>query len=462
MAKKNKIHFLCTECGQDYSKWSGKCDNCGEWDTIKEYKIPSAGSTSSNGIVGIVNSSLSKNKICKLIESSQFIVPSISTGISEFDRVLGNGIVSGSVTLLGGAPGIGKSTLVLQVVNNLVNAEIPVCYVSGEESLSQIAKRGERLNVSLDKIDVLNSNDVDEILSIIYQLETKPQLVIIDSIQTTVDSGNDSFAGSPNQIRYSTNKLVKFAKSNNIAIILIGHITKEGHIAGPKLLEHMVDVVLYFDDDHGDMYRIIKVEKNRFGASNEICLFEMTSSGLEEVLNPSNIFLPKSMEDAAPGSIIFPTIQGSKAILVEIQSLVPPTNISQPRRAVVGWDLGRLNMIIAVLNTYYNINLFNREIYLNILSGIKIADPAADLAATAAVISSVIGKCIGYDTVIMGEVSLTGAVRKINNLEKRLNESAKLGFKRAIIPYNMDLKNRYDGMEVISIKNIFDLISYIK
>ena len=412
--------YLCSNCGTDYPKWLGQCPNCNEWGTLSEYKVPKSKRGSKNRTTP--ESTLLKD-ILKKGQTNR-----IPTRITEVDRVLGGGILPGSLILLGGNPGIGKSTLALQMLGK-VNR--PSLYISAEESEDQIAMRAKRLQISSSKMQLSGENNVDNIIEQITVL--KPEVVIIDSIQTVYSDSIDSLPGSVSQIRESGQQLLQICKERGVTIILIGHVTKEGIIAGPRMLEHMVDTVLYLEGDDRYDYRILRSVKNRFGATNEVGIFQMQSEGLIEIENPSELFLAERSVNVA-GSTIFPSLEGTRPILVEVQALVSNANFGTPQRNVNGFDLRRLSMLLAVLEKRLKLPIGTRDTFVNLVGGLRIDDPAADLAVIGTIASSALDKPIPQDMILIGEVGLAGEVRSVSQLEKRLIESQTLGFKSAIVP----------------------------
>jgi DNA repair protein RadA/Sms len=380
----------------------------------------------------------------------------IETGIGEFDRVLGGGVVSGSVILIGGDPGIGKSTLLLQALNGLAREGCRVCYVSGEESVRQIKMRAERLNSLSPHLFVMTENSLERILDEVMRL--KPSIIVIDSVQTVYTEELQSAPGSIGQVRESSAKLALLAKSRDISTFIIGHVTKEGAIAGPRVLEHMVDTVLYFEGDRGHPYRILRAVKNRFGASNEIGVFEMKEYGLSEVINPSELFLSQRSTNVA-GSVVVPCLEGSRPILVEIQALVSHTNLAVPRRTSIGVDHQRVSLLAAVLERHHSVSLYNRDIFLNVAGGVKVEEPAVDLGIVAAMASSILNTPIDTKTVFIGEVGLTGEVRGVSQLEVRLKEASKLGFVSAIVP-EINRARMHDtfSMELTGVSSIGEML----
>ncbi|MBS0235729.1 MAG: DNA repair protein RadA [Proteobacteria bacterium] len=432
-----KAHYACSACGASYKKWIGKCEDCGEWNTIVQEMIQMS--------PAIPRSKQQSNSNSQSMEVLSLDAPCdqdnarFHTQISELDRVFGGGIVKGSATLLGGDPGIGKSTILLQAAAKLAANGLNCLYISAEESTEQVRMRAQRLNIAHRGVKVASVINVEDIISSINR-SNESHILIIDSIQTVYHGAIPSAPGTVNQVRTCAFELIRLAKNLDIALILVGHVTKDGQIAGPKVLEHMVDTVLYFEGDRGHDYRIIRAVKNRYGAANEIGVFEMSQQGLHEVLNPSALFLPKTKARNS-GSCVFAGIEGSRPLLLEIQALVAPSYLATPRRATIGWDSNRLAMMIAVLNARYGLNLLDKEVYLNITGGIKVTEPAADLAVMAALIAASKNIQIDENTVLLGEVGLSGEVRPVSQLDARLQEALKLGFTRAIIPYTTNTRS---------------------
>ncbi len=425
--EKKKTQFICQKCGHQSSKWMGKCPNCNEWNTLVEEEIVT-GPGFKNTFAGIGGEGEVPQPIGEVVLSE---TSRIKTGIGEFDRVLGGGVVSGSAILVGGDPGIGKSTLLLQALNEIASADHKVLYVSGEESVRQTKMRAERLSTLSQKLFVLAENSLEKIIKEVKTL--KPRMIVIDSIQTIYTLELQSAPGSIGQVRESSARLVMLAKSNDIATFIIGHVTKEGAIAGPRVLEHMVDTVLYFEGDRGHPYRVLRAVKNRFGSSNEIGVFEMKDFGLSEVVNPSEIFLTQRSIDVS-GSVVVPCMEGTRPILVEIQALVSPTNLAIPRRTSIGVDHNRVSLLAAVLERQLDTHLYNKDIFLNVAGGVKVEEPAVDLGIVVAMASSVVNEAVDTKTVFFGEVGLTGEVRGVSQIEVRLKEASKLGFKSCVLP----------------------------
>ena len=449
---KAKTVFVCSECGNESPKWLGKCPACNSWNTFYEQKIEKY--TDTNKIERKINNTPKPLNSYVGQEANR-----TSTGYLELDRVLGGGLVKGSLILLGGEPGIGKSTLILQLCEK-VQGDGNVLYVSGEESAEQIKLRADRLEVKNNELMFLGETDIDVIKDAIADM--KPKLVIIDSIQTMYSDEITAAAGSVSQVREITSQIMRMCKAQQITTIIIGHVTKEGNIAGPRVLEHMVDTVLYLEGERYNTYRILRAVKNRFGSTNEIGMFEMRQEGMCEVTNPSDILITER-EDNPSGSCILASVEGTRPILVEIQALTSQTVFGLPKRTANGFDYNRLAVLIAVLEKKAGLSLGNQDVYLNVAGGMKITEPAADLGIIATVASSYKNIPISQTTVVMGEVGLTGEVRRINLIEKRLKEAEKLGFKTCIIPENnkKGLKDEYK-LDIIGVKNIGEMLRILK
>lgn len=445
---KTKTKFVCQQCGYESSKWMGRCPNCEEWNTFQEEIIEKEPSKNFEEPL------LSKLELLKDVEAKD--EDRIKTGISELDRVLGGGIVQGSLVLIGGEPGIGKSTLLLQI-SNIMSKYTRVLYVSGEESPRQIKIRADRIIMGNQSIYLLSETNINKIERHIEKLS--PGFMIIDSIQTMFTDESTTIPGSVSQIRQVTQYLMKIAKQNGITIFIIGHVTKEGSIAGPRVLEHMVDTVLYFEGDRTQSFRILRAYKNRFGSTNEIGVFEMMVDGLKEVKNPSEMLL-SGREDNVSGVAVISSMEGTRTILLEVQSLICHTNFGLPRRMSTGIDYNRLIILIAVIEKKCGLNLSQSDVYLNIAGGIKVQEPAIDLGIVASIISGYTNRPIPNDWCFAGEVGLTGEVRAISNIERRISEAQKMGFKKIIIP-NMKVKNEND-IDIVKVKNIKELLPYLK
>lgn len=448
MAKQDTI-FTCANCGAQFLKWSGRCLECGRWGTLKEEIFEKK---SKNAI----DLKIKPAEIIDLSEIKESATIRLKTKIDEIDRVFGGGIILGSLTLLSGEPGIGKSTLVAQIASTIGSKDNPSLYVSGEESASQIKNRLQRLHCDLGNIKFVSETNIEKIIATANNLN--PAVIILDSIQTAYASAQDSEPGSINQIRASAALFLEFAKVKNIPVILIGHITKDGIIAGPKALEHIVDTVLYLETENIHNYRILRATKNRFGSVNEIGVLEMTGSGFKEIQNPSSIFLETSHENLS-GSVVSCIIEGTRAFLVEIQALVTKTIFGFPQRKASGFDLNRLQVLAAVLTKRAKVNLVNQDIIINAVGGMKISDPALDLAVCASIVSSLLNQTIDRKTIILGEVGLGGEIRNVSRLEQRLKEAEKLGFTKALIP-PAEIKN--SKIKLAKVKNISELIDLIK
>ncbi|BBB91320.1 MAG TPA: DNA repair protein RadA [Methylomusa anaerophila] len=420
---KTKTKFVCQECGADSSKWLGRCPGCGAWNTMIEELVVKK--TDAAGI------RLSDSKPRSIRDVDSTVTPRLVTGVREFDRVLGGGIVPGALILIGGDPGIGKSTLLLQVAAGVSEQYGTVLYITGEESAAQIRIRAERLGKIGNNLLVFTENNLETIIN--EAVNQKPAFVIIDSIQTMYSADIASAPGSVSQVRESTGKLLRFTKDSGIPTAIIGHVTKEGNIAGPRLLEHMVDVVLYFEGERNYAFRVLRAMKNRFGSTNESGIFSMEESGLTEVPNPSRILLAERPQ-GAPGSVVLAYMEGVRPLLIEIQALVSTTCFGMPRRMAVGFDYNRLIMLMAVLEKRVGMMLANQDAYVNAVGGFKVIEPAADLPVALAIASSFRNAAVDPETVVMGEVGLTGEVRMINRAEVRIAEAATLGFKRFVIP----------------------------
>lgn len=450
---KNKIVFFCSECGNESSKWTGKCLACGAWNTMLEQKV----TKQSGGKASVAIPSIS-GKPKKLSEIEIIDDERTSTGIAEFDRVLGGGIVKGSLVLVGGDPGIGKSTLLLQMCQT-INTSSVILYTSGEESQKQIKIRADRLKVTNPNLLFLSETNMTEIENTISNV--KPEFLIIDSVQTIFCPEIDSAPGSVTQIREVTLNLMRIAKSNNISVFLVGHVTKEGAIAGPKILEHMVDCVLYFEGESHHFHRILRGVKNRFGSTNEIGVFEMCSTGLVEVENPSKMLLSE-MSPNVSGTTVTCTLEGTRPILAEIQALTTKTNYPAPRRTASGIDYNKMSLIIAVLEKHSKLKLSTQDIYVNVAGGMRLYEPAVDLSIAAAIASSCMDFVIPTDTVAIGEIGLTGEIRSVTAIDKRITEAEKLGFKRIIIPAGNAKSITSSAIEIIPVKNINQALNFFK
>jgi DNA repair protein RadA/Sms len=426
MAKASRA-FVCQACGAVTSRWSGKCASCGEWNSIIEEAAP-AGSPSLIAIRG------GKGRLASFetLAAGGLEAPRLPTGLTELDRVLGGGLVPGSAVLVGGEPGIGKSTLLLQAAAKLAESGVRVIYLSGEEAPAQVRMRAARLGLAAAPVALGTETNLANIIATLGSA-APPALIVIDSVQTLWSEGVEAAPGTISQLRGCASALISHAKASGSTLVLVGHVTKDGQIAGPKVIEHMVDTVVSFEGLSGHQFRILRAMKNRFGPTDEIGVFEMRTDGLKEVDNPSALFL-SDRDRGAPGTAVFAGMEGTRPILVEIQALVAPSSLGTPRRAVVGWDPNRLAMLIAVLEARCGVRLGAHDVYLNVAGGLRLSEPAADLAAAAALVSSMSASPAPDDTVYFGEVSLTGAVRAVGHMDQRLKEAAKLGFARAVVP----------------------------
>ncbi len=452
MSAREKTAYSCNGCGGLFHKWSGQCPDCGEWNSLKETAVASTGAKNIrfSGYAGNVPAS----HVFSLSEIEPSLKKGISTGISELDRVLGGGLVSGSVVLIGGDPGIGKSTLLTQAMSKF-SGQLSTLYISGEESPEQISMRARRLGLPCDGLRLLAETCVETILK--QAVIERPSVMVIDSIQTVYTEVLQSAPGSVAQVRESTAQLVRFAKQMGTAIFLVGHVTKEGTLAGPRVLEHMVDTVLYFEGEQGSQFRLIRTIKNRFGAVNELGVFAMTDKGLREVSNPSAIFLSKHQEEVS-GSAILVTREGSRPLMVEVQSLVDESHLGNPRRVTLGLEQNRLNMLLAVLHRHGGIGMFDQDVYVNVVGGVRITETAADLPVLLAVLSSYRDRPLPHDLALFGEVGLAGEIRPVPNGQDRLQEAAKHGFKRVILPRANAPKRNPDGVEVVAVDRLADAL----
>ena len=426
---KLRTTFICQSCGNVTTRWAGKCDACGAWNTIVE---ETAGSGVASGPSSL--RSVRKGRPVALSTLSGEIedAPRIVSGIAELDRATGGGFVPGSALLVGGDPGIGKSTLLTQAAAALARKGFRVVYVSGEEAVAQVRLRAQRLGLADAPVELAAETNVEDILATLGE-GRRPDLVILDSIQTLWTDAAELAPGTVTQVRASAQAMIRYAKSTGAAIVLVGHVTKDGQIAGPRVVEHMVDGVLYFEGEGGHHFRILRTVKNRFGPTDEIGVFEMSDKGLREVANPSELFLGER-HAKAPGAAVFAGMEGTRPVLVEIQALVAPSPLGMPRRAVVGWDSARLSMVLAVLEAHCGVRFATHDVYLNVAGGYRITEPAADLAAAAALVSSLTGLALPADCVYFGEISLSGAIRPVAHAQQRLKEAEKLGFGQAVLP----------------------------
>lgn len=447
---------MCSDCGAEYSKWMGQCKECYAWNTISEIRLVSAKENKKNdrfsGYAGETS-----GKVQALSEISLQEVPRFSSGFNELDRVLGGGVVPGSAILIGGHPGAGKSTLLLQMMCGL-SKEIPTLYVTGEESLQQVAMRANRLGLPTEHLKMLSETSVEHICNIADQ--EKPQIMVIDSIQVMHLSDIQSSPGSVSQVRECASFLTRYAKTRQVAIIMVGHVTKDGTLAGPKVLEHAIDASLLLEGESDSRYRTLRSQKNRFGAVNELGVFAMTEQGLREVKNPSAIFLSRS-EEQVSGSSVVVLWEGTRPLLVEIQALVDHSMLANPRRVAVGLDHNRLSLLLAVLHRHGGLQMSDQDVFVNVVGGVKVTETSADLALILALISSFRNRPLPHDLVIFGEVGLAGEIRPVPSGQERISEAAKHGFKRAIVPFGNMPKKAIKGMEVFGVKKLSDALDIL-
>ncbi|MGB9678889.1 MAG: DNA repair protein RadA [Thermoanaerobacteraceae bacterium] len=448
---KAKTKFVCRECGFESTKWLGKCPNCESWNSFDEEEIID------------VNKIIYERKLSSKAQLLKDITGKdedrVKTGIEEFDRVLGGGIVKGSLVLVGGDPGIGKSTLLLQV-SSVMAGFTKVLYVSGEESLRQIKLRADRIIKENQNIFLLSETNIENIESHIEDI--KPGFIIIDSIQTMFTEESATIPGSVSQVRQVTQHLMKISKQNGVTVFIIGHVTKEGAIAGPKILEHMVDAVLYFEGDRSQSFRILRAVKNRFGSTNEIGVFDMIEDGLKEIRNPSEFILSDRPQEAS-GTAVICCMEGTRPILMEVQSLICNTNFGVPRRMATGIDYNRFVLLLAVIEKKLKINLSQQDAYINVVGGMRVQEPAADLGVIASAISGYYNISIPYDVCFIGEVGLTGEIRGVGNIERRIFEAKKMGFSKVFVPFmRTDKLKEYENIEILKVKDIYEIMTFIK
>jgi DNA repair protein RadA/Sms len=441
-------NFVCQSCGAAFARWAGRCEACGAWNTLVEEGAAAPARSSRKG----------RPFVIEPLKGQAHEAPRLASGMAEFDRVTGGGLVRGSVLLLGGDPGIGKSTLLLEVAAAFARARHRAVYISGEEAVAQVRLRAERLGLSDAAVELAAETAVGDIVATLSQGPV-PRLLVIDSIQTMWTQSVEAAPGTVTQVRGSAGELIRFAKRTGASVILVGHVTKDGQIAGPRVVEHMVDAVLSFEGEGSHQFRILRAIKNRFGPTDEIGVFEMTGAGLREVANPSELFLSER-DLGSPGTAVFAGIEGTRPLLVEIQALVAPTTLGTPRRAVVGWDPNRLSMVLAVLEAHCGVRLSGYDVYLNVAGGLRIQEPAADVAAAAALVSSLSHAPLPPDAVYFGEVSLSGAVRPVAQIATRLKEAQKLGFARAIVP-DAARTEAPDGVSLTTIGSLANLVADI-
>lgn len=450
---KQKINYQCTECGHGQTKWAGQCAGCGVWNTLQEVAQKSPGKGRYSGFAGAAVDST----IVSLAAVSAEEIARSPTGLSEFDRVLGGGLVPGSAILIGGDPGIGKSTLLLQGMAMLGSGARPL-YVTGEESIEQVSMRAQRLKLKVEHIDILAETILEKILQ--QAVRHQPSVLVIDSIQTVYSESMQSAPGSVSQVRECAAQLVRYAKLSQTAVFLVGHVTKEGAIAGPRVLEHMVDTVLYFEGDAGSRFRVVRAIKNRFGAVNELGVFVMTELGLKEVHNPSAIFLSRH-DKAVSGSVVMVTREGSRPMLVEVQTLVDTSYGGQPKRVTLGIEQNRLSMLLAVLHRHGGISIADQDVFVNIVGGMRLTETAGDLPVLASLLSSFRDKPVPNDWILFGEIGLAGEVRPVPNGEERLREAVKHGYKQAIVPASNTPKKGIAGLDIHQVKTLSDALELL-
>lgn len=452
--KPPKTVFICQECGHQSLKWMGRCPDCGKWDTLlKEKQAPRQSGAALQRWSAQAAEPVPIDAVTLDVEDR------VTTGIEEFDRVLGGGIVAGSIVLIGGDPGIGKSTLMMQALHGLASAGRKVVYVSGEESVRQLTLRSRRLDALSSDLLVVSEIDLDSILAMVAK--TEPQVLVVDSIQTMFNAELSSAPGSVTQVREAAMRLMVMAKKSGVPTFLVGHVTKDGAIAGPRILEHMVDTVLYFEGDRNHVFRILRAVKNRFGSTNEIGVFEMKEKGLAEVRNPSAIFLSERPDDA-PGSVVTCSLEGTRPILVELQALASATSFGNPRRTVLGLDPNRVALLAAVMEKRLGMHLMGHDVFMNVAGGVRLNEPAVDMGIVSAVASSFLDRAIASGTLVLGEVGLTGEVRAVGQIENRIQESRKMGFSRCIVPHsNLKRTSDISGIEVLGIKSVGDAMDIL-
>lgn len=456
MAKAPKTAYVCNDCGAEFSRWQGQCSACKAWNTISEVRLISASNSTKNdrfsGYAGETRA-----KIQTLSEISLQETPRFTSGFKELDRVLGGGIVPGSAILIGGHPGAGKSTLLLQVMCRLAK-NMTALYVTGEESLQQVAMRANRLNLPTDKLNMLSETSVEQICNLADQL--KPQIIVVDSIQVMHLSDIQSSPGSVAQVRECASFLTRYAKTRQVAIIMVGHVTKDGTLAGPKVLEHAIDCSLLLEGEADSRFRTLRSHKNRFGAVNELGVFGMTEQGLREVKNPSAIFLSRG-DEQTPGSSVMVLWEGTRPLLVEIQALVDHSMLANPRRVAVGLEQNRLALLLAVLHRHGGLQMSDQDVFVNVVGGVKVGETGADLALLLALISSFRNRPLPQDLVVFGEVGLAGEIRPVTSGQERISEAAKHGFKRAIVPFANKPKSAVENMEVFTVKKLSDALAIL-
>jgi DNA repair protein RadA/Sms len=455
---KNKTAYVCNECGSDYSKWQGQCSDCGTWNSLTEVKLGPTPSNRGEKFSGYAGNAGADTDVQTLAQIDLQALPRFSSGAGEFDRVLGGGLVPGSVVLIGGNPGAGKSTLLLQTMCYLAGT-MEALYCTGEESLQQVAMRAQRLNLPTDKLKTLSETSVEALVATAQKL--KPKVMVVDSIQVMHMADIQSAPGSVSQVRESAAYLTRFAKQTGTVLMLVGHVTKDGSLAGPKVLEHMIDCSILLDGGHDSRFRTLRGNKNRFGAVNELGVFAMTEQGLREVSNPSAIFLQRADEISA-GSVVMVVWEGTRPLLVEIQALVDDSHVGNPRRVAVGLDQNRLSMLLAVLHRHGGVLIGDQDVFVNVVGGVKVMETSADLALLLAVVSSFRDRPLGYDLMVFGEVGLSGEIRPVPSGQERLREAAKHGFKRAIVPAGNAPREPVEGIKIVAVKTLQEALAAIE
>lgn len=454
---KQKTAYVCNDCGSDYSKWQGQCSDCGAWNTLTEVRLGSPRAVNQQKISGYAGTAGGNAQVQRLSEVELEDMPRFSTACSELDRVLGGGLVPGSAILIGGHPGAGKSTLLLQTLCQLAES-MSALYITGEESLQQVALRARRLGLPTDKLNMLSETNVEQICQVASQHQ--PKVMVVDSIQVMHMDDIQSAPGSVSQVRESAAFLTRYAKQSNTVLFLVGHVTKDGSLAGPKVLEHMIDCSLLLEGDNDSRFRTLRGQKNRFGAVNELGVFAMVEEGLKEVKNPSAIFLNRA-DQQNPGSLVMVVWEGTRPMLVEVQALVDESHLSNPRRIAVGLDHNRLAMLLAVLHRHGGIHTGDQDVFVNVVGGVKVLETSADLALLIAVVSSLRNRPLPRDLVVFGEVGLSGEIRPVPSGQERIREAAKHGFARAIVPKGNCPKKLPDGMEVIAVEHLSQALDAI-
>lgn len=455
LVTKQKLEYSCSDCGASFPKWSGQCGDCGAWNSLIE--IAASAPSRSSRFAGY-SGDASGRRVQDLAEvDAGADAPRISTGLGELDHVLGGGLVAGSVVLIGGDPGIGKSTILLQTMARL-SQDVPTLYVTGEESPQQISLRAQRLGLQADKIRLYSETQVELMLEVAQK--EKPKVLVVDSIQTIFTDQLQSAPGAVAQVRETAARLVRYAKQTGTALFLVGHVTKDGQLAGPRVLEHMVDTVLYFEGEGSSNYRVIRAIKNRFGAVNELGVFAMTEHGLKEVSNPSAIFLSRHQQPVA-GSVVTVTREGSRPLLVEVQALVDESHLSNPRRVTLGLEQNRLSMLLAVLHRHAGVVTYDQDVFVNVVGGVRLTETAADLPVMMSILSSLKDQALATDLLAFGEVGLAGEIRPVPNGQERLKEAVKHGFKRAIIPFANKPKKPIEGMTVIGVRRLSEALEHL-